>query len=81
MLIIHLITSLPMCLFYFFKLETNLILRISGYPKLNYFRIFFWKLISKKIYKITCPTNELKLDLLKNKIFDEKKYFFYQMQS
>ncbi|MGL3827290.1 glycosyltransferase [Candidatus Pelagibacter communis] len=75
-LIIHLITSLPMCLFYFFDLKTKLILRISGYPKLNYLRNFFWKLVSKKIYKITCPTNELKLSLVKNKVFYKKKVFF-----
>ena len=74
-LIIHLITSLPMCLFYFFDIKTNLILRISGYPKLNYLRNFFWKLVSKKIYKITCPTNELKLNLVKNKIFYKEKVF------
>ena len=74
-LIIHLITSLPMCLFYFFDIKTNLILRISGYPKLNYLRNYFWKLVSKKIYKITCPTNELKLNLVKNKIFYKEKVF------
>ncbi len=74
-LIIHLITSLPMCLFYFFDIKTNLILRISGYPKLNYLRNYFWKLVSKKIYKITCPTNELKLNLVKNKIFYKEKIF------
>ena len=30
-------------------------------------------MVSKKIYKITCPTNELKLNLVKNKIFYERK--------
>ena len=35
-LIIHLITSLPLLLFNFFDLPTKLILRISGYPKLNF---------------------------------------------
>ena len=37
-LIAHLITSLPLVLFLFFKFETKLILRISGLPKLNIFR-------------------------------------------
>ena len=36
-LIIHLITSLPLILFNIFSFNTKLILRISGFPKLNYF--------------------------------------------
>ena len=55
-LIIHLITSLPLFLLFFFKFETKFILRISGYPKMNFFRKFLWKLTLKKIYLITCPT-------------------------
>ena len=70
-IIAHLITSLPIFLFKIFKFETKLILRISGYPKLNFVRKFFWKLCSKNIYFITCPSIELKnqlkkLDILKN---------------
>ena len=42
---------------------------------MNYLRNYFWKLVSKKIYKITCPTNELKLNLVKNKIFYKEKVF------
>ena len=55
-LIIHLITSLPLVLLFFFKFETKFILRISGYPKMNFLRKFLWKLTLKKIYLITCPT-------------------------
>ncbi len=55
-LIIHLITSLPLFLLLFFKFETKFILRISGYPKMNLFRKFLWKLTLKKIHLITCPT-------------------------
>ena len=55
-LIIHLITSLPLFLLLFFKFETKFILRISGYPKMNFLRKFLWKLTLKKIYLITCPT-------------------------
>ena len=47
-------------------------LRISGYPKLNIVRKFFWKNISKKIRIITCPTLDLKKDLENLKIFDKK---------
>ena len=60
-LIIHLITSLPLFLLLFFKFETKFILRISGFPKMNFFRKFLWKMTLKKTYLITCPTeNTLK---------------------
>ncbi len=72
-LIIHLITSLPLILFCIFKYETKLILRISGLPKMNFLRKMIWYLASKKIYKITCPTNDtykdmIKYDFLSNKL-------------
>ena len=72
-IIAHLITSLPMFLFKIFKFETKLILRISGFPKLNLIRKFFWKLCSKNIYLITCPSIELKNQLKKLNIFENKK--------
>ncbi len=56
--IIHLITSLPLFLNYFFKFKSKIILRISGKPKMNILRYFFWKITLKKIYKITFPTKE-----------------------
>ena len=59
-IILHLITSLPLTLLGLFKFETEFILRISGYPKLNIIRKFFWKTISNKIRIITCPTLDLK---------------------
>jgi len=55
-LIIHLITPLPLLLNYIFNIKTKIILRISGLPKLNFIRKFFWKKTLKKIYHITCPT-------------------------
>tara|TARA_B100000902_G_C27294809_1_gene909279 strand:+ start:64 stop:1212 length:1149 start_codon:yes stop_codon:yes gene_type:complete len=70
-LIIHLITFLPLLLFNFLKLQTKLILRISGYPKLNILRKKLWKISEKKIFKITCPTSALVNDL--EKIFKLKK--------
>ena len=72
-LIAHLITSLPIFLFKIFKFKTKLILRISGYPKLNFIRKFFWKLCSKNIHLITCPSIELKNQLSKLNIFENKK--------
>ena len=75
-LIIHLITSIPILLFIFNKFKTELILRISGYPKLNFFRLHLWKIASTKIKYVICPTEETKNFLLKKKIFDKKQLIF-----
>ncbi len=69
--IIHLITSLPLILLILFNFETKFILRISGFPRMNFFRKLLWKFALKKIYLITCPTintyNYIKsLDLVDN---------------
>ena len=77
-LIIHLITSLPLFLVFFFKYETKFILRISGFPKLNFLRKLLWKLTLKKIYKITCPTNLTKNYLISLNIVDKKKIYVLQ---
>ena len=63
-LIIHLITSLPLILFSLFNYETKLILRISGLPKLNFFRRTLWKITDKFLYRVTCPTEETKINLI-----------------
>ncbi len=60
----HLITSLPLFLSLFFKKNIKFILRISGYPKLNFLRFFFWKIIFKKIHLVTCPTTELQKKII-----------------
>ncbi len=75
-LIAHLITSLPLLLFNLFKFESNLILRISGMPKLNLIRKKFWDLSSKNISLITCPSFELLNKLRSKDIFEEKRLFF-----
>ena len=72
-LVIHLITSLPLFLFIFKNFHTKLILRISGLPKMTFFRTLLWKLAIKNVYKITCPTldtykNLSKFVFLKNKL-------------
>ena len=58
-LVVHLITSLPLLLKIIFNFDTKIILRISGYPKMNFLRKLIWKKASKKIYKITFPTSDL----------------------
>ena len=70
--IIHLLSFLPFTLMIFSNFETRFILRISGLPKLTFLRKLFWKIISKKIYMVTCPSYKTKLDLLKTGIFPEK---------
>jgi glycosyltransferase involved in cell wall biosynthesis len=55
-LIVQLITSLPMFLLLLFKFNTRFILRISGLPKLGFFRKLLWRIALKKFYLITCPT-------------------------
>ena len=74
-LIIHLITSLPIFLSLFFNKKTKLILRLSGLPKLNPVRLLFWKLFSKRIYKVTCPTESTFKTITKSKIFNEDKIY------
>ena len=54
--ILHLVTSLPLFINYIFKINSKIILRISGLPKLNLIRKFFWRLATKKISIITTPT-------------------------
>ena len=77
-IIIHLLTSLPLILNYFFNFKTKFILRISGYPKLNFLRKFLWKISSKKIFQITCPTNDLLNNLKNQNIFEVEKVCYLQ---
>ena len=75
-LIIHLMTFIPLILLLFFNYKTKFILRISGFPKLNFLRINFWKFVGKKIFLITTPTKST-LELLQSSRifnFDQLKY-------
>ena len=74
--VVHLITSLPLILFYFLNLKSKLILRISGFPKLNFLRKKLWSILSKKIFQCTCPSTELMNQLKAKKIFSPGKLFF-----
>ena len=71
--LMHLITIIPLILMFFSKNKTKFILRISGLPKLNFLRKVLWKATSKKIYLVTCPSNQTRNDLLKLKIFPKEK--------
>ena len=74
-LLIHLITSLPIFLSPFFNRKTKIILRLSGLPKLNILRVLFWKLYSKRIYGVTCPTQSTFKKILESRIFAEEKIY------
>ena len=74
-LIIHLVSSLPLILLLLFNFNTKFILRISGLPKLNIFRKFLWKIIGKKIYKVTCPTQGTLNHILEKNVFNKEKVF------
>lgn len=74
-LIVHLITSLPLFIFFIFNFKTNLILRISGLPKLNFLRLYFWKIANKKIHSVICPSIATYDYLIKKNIFEKNKIF------
>ena len=71
-----LVTSLPLILILFFNYNSKVILRISGFPKLNIFRLILWKLTSNKVYLVTCPTVETLEKIKKLNIFDPSKLIF-----
>ena len=71
--IAHLIISLPILIFSIFNFKTKLIIRISGTPKLNFFRKFIWSKLSKNIELVTCPTKTTFYNLKNLKIFPENK--------
>ncbi|MDA8997127.1 glycosyltransferase [bacterium] len=72
-LIVHLLTSLPLTLLLLFQFKTKFILRISGLPRLNFIRKMLWRLIGKKIFLVTCPSNETLNYINELNIFDNKK--------
>tara|TARA_B100001741_G_scaffold290082_1_gene269328 strand:- start:327 stop:1457 length:1131 start_codon:yes stop_codon:yes gene_type:complete len=74
-IIAHLITSLPLFLNNILSDKFKCILRISGYPKLHFVRKIFWQVFSKKIFKITCPTQELFKQMINNGFQKEKLFF------
>jgi glycosyltransferase involved in cell wall biosynthesis len=74
-LLVHLISSLPLIILILFNFKTQIILRVSGLPKLTLFRKLIWKFSNKKIFKVFVPTQATLDTLKKNKIFDENKLF------
>ena len=72
-LMIYLLTSLPLLLNYLFNLNAKIILRISGFPKMTFFRLNFWKKVLKKIYLVVCPTISTNNDLSNLKIIEKNK--------
>ena len=75
-LVVHLLTFIPFFLFFNNTFKTKLILRISGKPKLFFFRKVLWKILNKRIHLIFCPTIETMNYLKKKNIFDKEKIKF-----
>jgi glycosyltransferase involved in cell wall biosynthesis len=88
-LIAHLIVSLPLTIMSYLRNKTRLIIRISGLPRLNIFRKFYWNFFEKNVYKVTCPTiatleklkalnifNHNKLHLLYDPVISPKELIF-----
>ena len=73
-LIVHLLTSLPLLLNLILRKKSKIILRISGLPKLNYFRKMLWSLSIKRLNIVFCPTENTKKSL--EKIFPHHKNKF-----
>ena len=59
-----------------FNFETKLVLRISGQPRLNFFRRFIWRISRRNIHCITVPTKETLRNLKKMNIFDPSKIYY-----
>jgi glycosyltransferase involved in cell wall biosynthesis len=72
-LIIHLLTLLPILLSPLISKNTKIVLRISGLPKMNFFRKFIWKQFSSYIFLVTTPTQLTSEDLINLQIFDKEK--------
>lgn len=72
-LVIHLLTSLPLIILILFNLKTKFILRISGFPRLHFFRKLLWTIALKKIHMITCPTLNTFNYIKKQNIVEESK--------
>jgi glycosyltransferase involved in cell wall biosynthesis len=75
-IILHLMTFIPLSLLLIFRYKTKFILRVSGFPKLNLLRTFFWRVVDKKIFIITAPTRKTVNFLAEKKIFQGSKIKF-----
>ena len=74
----HLITSLPLFLKLINNFKTKFILRISGFPKLNYLRKYFWSVVSDKVYIITFPSKGSLFDMSEKKIFKNNQMHYLE---
>ncbi len=70
--IAHLIV-IPVLFISMFYSKTKFILRISGLPKLHFLRKNIWRVLSKNLHLVTCPTMGTLEQLIKLKIFQKNK--------
>ena len=71
--ICHLITSLPILISKIIPKKTKFILRISGLPKLNLFRKFYWSCFGNNMFLVTCPTIGTCNEIKNKNLFEQKK--------
>ena len=71
--ILHLVTILPLIILLLSNHKTKFILRISGLPKITFLRKILWKKASNKLFLITCPSEQTKVDMVQLGLFPEKK--------
>lgn len=71
--ILHLVTILPLIILLISNYKTKFILRISGLPKVTFLRKILWKKVSNKLFLITCPSEQTKIDMVQLGLFPEKK--------
>ena len=72
-LVIHLMTSVPFILFLIFNFKTKILFRVSGRPRLNFFRSLLWKISNKSVSMVFCNTSDQRYELISKKIFPESK--------
>jgi len=72
-LVIHLMTSVPFILFLIFNFKTKILFRVSGRPKLNFFRSLLWRISNKSVSMVFCNTSDQRHELISKKIFPESK--------
>ncbi len=75
--IAHLIV-IPVLFISMFYSKTKFILRISGLPKLNFFRKNIWRVLSKNLHLVTCPTQGTLNQLIHLNIFEKNKIFLLE---
>ena len=71
---------MPLILKILFNLKTKFILRISGLPKAQKYKIITMEINFKKINLVTCPTIATREYIQKLNIIPKEKFYYYMIQ-